>query len=269
MFCYQRVNYLSLPTILAMVMVTIFAPTMTNTNSFVVVVSAQQATSVNASVTIVAIDITIDGDVDVNGNGTSLDLDEEAEEGLDGEELEIEVEVDEEEEGVDVNEVNNLDEECFSIVDLVCGSDDFETLCSLVSTYSGLVAELVNNESTWTVFAPTDEAFATLTGDADDPAATLSNSLSDSQLKKILMFHMVENQKIYSNDFSCESDAPTNLIGMYNGKNARIKCTRKDGTRIPYGIKGGGNDSPSEFGEVDIDAACNGVIHVINDVLLY
>jgi len=151
----------------------------------------------------------------------------------------------------------------------VCGSDDFETLCSLVSTYSGLVAELVNNESTWTVFAPTDEAFATLTGDADDPAATLSNSLSDSQLKKILMFHMVENQKIYSNDFSCESDAPTNLIGMYNGKNARIKCTRKDGTRIPYGIKGGGNDSPSEFGEVDIDAACNGVIHVINDVLLY
>jgi len=61
----------------------------------------------------------------------------------------------------------------------------------------------------------------------------------------------------------------TNLIGMYNGKNARIKCTRKDGTRIPYGIKGGGNDSPSEFGEVDIDAACNGVIHVINDVLLY
>merc|ERR1719162_2197532 len=136
--------------------------------------------------------------------------------------------------------------------------------------YSGLVSELSDNDSEWTVFAPTDEAFAALTGDATDPVATLAESLSSSQLKKILMFHLVEDRKIYSTDFSCRSGAPLNLIEMYNGKNARIKCSRTDGTTTPYGIKGGENDSPSEFLEVDIDdAVCNGVIHVIDQVLLY
>merc|ERR1712238_53225 len=102
------------------------------------------------------------------------DDDVEEEEELDGD--------DDDEDDDDVNEDNET--ECSSIVDLACGSDDFTILCSLLSLYSGLVAELSDEDREWTVFAPTDEAFAVLTGEATDPTATLVESLSSSQLKK-------------------------------------------------------------------------------------
>merc|ERR1711935_1138966 len=39
-------------------------------------------------------------------------------------------------------------------------------------------------------------------------------------------------------------------------------------TDVPYGIKGGGNDKPANFVDVDIQAS-DGYVHVIDNVLFY
>ena len=136
----------------------------------------------------------------------------------------------------------------------MCGSDDFETLCSLVSKFDVLSSSL--SSGNWTFFAPNDDAFASFDEDVLD-------GLSDNRLKKILLFHAVEGEEIYAGDLSCQQSDDSNLIEMANEKDTRVKC--KNG--IPYGIKGAGNEVPVEFTEVDIKA-CNGVIHVVDGVLL-
>ena len=51
---------------------------------------------------------------------------------------------------------------------------------------------------------------------------------------------------------------------MANGSDTRIKCTKK----VPYGIKGGANDEPATFIDVDMEAS-DGVVHIIDNVLFY
>jgi len=148
------------------------------------------------------------------------------------------------------------EEECSSIVELACGVDDFSTLCSLLSSFTGLVDDLSGGE--WTVFAPTNDAFAQLEIELDGDLDSISNGF----LKKILLFHTINGQRLYADDMSCKSEE--NLFEMSNGKDARIKC--KNGT--PFGIKGGGNSIPAEFIDVDVEA-CNGIIHTIESVLLF
>merc|ERR1712241_1256342 len=106
--------------------------------------------------------------------------------------------------------------------------------------------------------APNDEAFTEL-----DNAVDGLDNIEDDILCGILTFHMVSGQEIHSSDLSCES-GPSSLIRMANGVTARIKCTK--GT--PYGIKGGGNDVPANFIDVDMEAS-DGVVHVIDNVLFY
>merc|ERR1712021_205399 len=79
----------------------------------------------------------------------------------------------------------------------------------------------------------------------------------------IFAFHLTEGI-IHTDDFDCVSGDCT-LIEMTNGFNARVKC---DIRGRPYGIEGGGNDKPANFTEVDI-VAPNGVIHIIDEVLVY
>merc|ERR1712194_121650 len=116
-----------------------------------------------------------------------------------------------------------IDEECVSIVDLACGSDDFETLCSLVSKFDKLASSL--SSGTWTVFAPNDEAFASLVGDGDGDDLLDVDGISDSKLKKLLLFHAVEGTEFHAGDLSCQSNS--NLIEMSNGKDVRVKCKNR------------------------------------------
>jgi transforming growth factor-beta-induced protein len=141
--------------------------------------------------------------------------------------------------------------------ELVCGVDDFSTLCSLLSSFSGLVDDL--SSGSWTVFAPTNAAFERL----NDEVKGGLQGIDDGLLKRILLFHTVNGQKIYAGDLSCMT-GDKSLISMSNGKDARIKCNNG----IPFGIKGNGNEEPVEFAEVDVEA-CNGIIHIIDNVLLF
>lgn len=109
----------------------------------------------------------------------------------------------------------------------------------------------------WTLFAPNDNAFERLELEYGGLQAFIERG--NNSLLEVLRFHAVDGKKLYANDLKC--DVGDSLITMANGKPTRTKCD-------PFGQKGGKNNDPAIFNEIDIEA-CNGIIHIIEDVLLY
>jgi transforming growth factor-beta-induced protein len=132
-----------------------------------------------------------------------------------------------------------------NIVQVAAGAKTFNTLLT-AATKAGL-AEALQSDGPFTVFAPTDEAFAKL------PAGTLENLLkpeNKEQLAKIVKYHVLSG-RVYSPAAMKANDAGT-LAGQdvrFSRKNDALYI---DNARILA---------------TDIDAA-NGVIHVIDAVIL-
>ena len=130
-----------------------------------------------------------------------------------------------------------------SIVDIAVADGRFETLVAAVGA-AGL-AETLSNEGPFTVFAPTDEAFAKL------PEGTVDALLADiPALTDILLYHVVEGAVLAEDVVSLE-EAKTLL-----GENVSI--------RVEEGIVYI-NDAQVILADI---IAENGVIHVIDTVLL-
>jgi uncharacterized surface protein with fasciclin (FAS1) repeats len=128
------------------------------------------------------------------------------------------------------------------IVDTAVNAGSFSTLVSAVKA-AGLV-ETLKGAGPFTVFAPTDEAFAKL------PAGTVEGLLKDlPKLKKILTYHVVAG-KVMAADVVKLTSAKT-----VEGSNVKIDAS--------HGVKV--NDSTVVTPDV---AADNGVIHIIDTVLL-
>ena len=129
------------------------------------------------------------------------------------------------------------------IVDTAVGAGSFNTLVTAVKA-AGLV-ETLKGKGPFTVFAPTDEAFAKL------PKATLDGLLADKQaLTKVLLYHVVAGN-VMAKDVVKLTEAKT-----VQGSTAKI--TVKDG-----GVK------VDNANVVKTDIECtNGVIHVIDTVIL-
>jgi len=137
-------------------------------------------------------------------------------------------------------------EEKNTIVDIAVADGRFTTLVAAV-TAADLV-ETLSGEGPFTVFAPTDDAFAAL------PAGTLDSLLlpeNKQQLTDILLYHVVSG-KVMAADVVTLTSAPTVL-----GKDVTV--TVKDGKVFL-------NDTVQVI-ITDIEAS-NGVIHVIDAVLL-
>lgn len=131
-----------------------------------------------------------------------------------------------------------------TIVDIAVGAGDFNTLVAAV-TAAGLV-ETLQGEGPFTVFAPTDAAFAAL------PEGTVEALLEDpaGDLTKILLYHVVAG-KVLSSDLSDGLTAET-----------------MQGASITVGITDGVvTINGATVVAADIEAS-NGVIHVIDTVLL-
>ncbi|WP_146571101.1 fasciclin domain-containing protein [Botrimarina hoheduenensis] len=131
------------------------------------------------------------------------------------------------------------------IVDTAIENGSFSTLVAAVQA-AGLV-ETLQGDGPFTVFAPTNEAFAKL------PAGTIDNLLkpeSKDQLVAILTYHVVPG-KVMAADAVSLSEAPT-----VNGKAAPIAVS--NGT-----VTIGG----ATVTATDIECT-NGVIHVIDSVML-
>lgn len=130
------------------------------------------------------------------------------------------------------------------IVDIAAGSEDFETLVAAVSA-AGLV-DTLKGEGPFTVFAPTDDAFAAL------PAGTVEELLkpeNKDQLVAILTYHVVPG-KVMSTDLSDDMMAAT-----------------VQGGDIAIDLDSGVMVNDANVVTADIEAS-NGVIHVIDKVIL-
>ena len=131
------------------------------------------------------------------------------------------------------------------IVDIAAGNEDFSTLVAAV-TAAGLV-DTLKSEGPFTVFAPTNAAFAAL------PAGTVESLLEEEnrdQLVKILTYHVVPG--------AITSDQ---LAGQcLNVETVQGQTVHVNGTS---GVKV--NDSTVVLADV---IASNGVIHAIDKVLL-
>jgi len=131
-----------------------------------------------------------------------------------------------------------------TIVGIVLQEDgEFDVLQAAV-VRAGLV-EALNGTKQYTVFAPTDAAFVTTLGVANEAAAIDAvNSLDLDTLRNILLFHVMDGRRNSNSVLA----APAYV--MLNGS----KLTREQ-------------LSAAGLGATDISAS-NGIVHVINHVLM-
>lgn len=131
------------------------------------------------------------------------------------------------------------------IVDVAVAAGDFDTLAAALDAAD--LIDTLKGDGPFTVFAPTDEAFAKL------PAGTLDSLLkpeNKDDLIAILTYHVVPG-KVLAEDVVKLSEAPT-----VNGKDLTIKL---ESSNVLI-------DQATVL-KTDI-AASNGVIHVIDTVML-
>ena len=131
------------------------------------------------------------------------------------------------------------------IVDTAVSAGSFDTLVAAVQA-AGLV-ETLKGDGPYTVFAPTDEAFAAL------PAGTVENLLKPENkeaLIGVLTYHVVPG-KVMSSDIAGKKLAAATVQG------SKLDVNATSGVMI--------NDAKVVQADVVAD---NGVIHVIDKVLL-
>ena len=131
------------------------------------------------------------------------------------------------------------------IVDVAVGAGTFNTLVAAVSAAD--LVETLQSDGPFTVFAPTDEAFAAL------PEGTVENLLkpeNKDQLVSILTYHVVP-AKVMSTDIA--------------GKKASVLTV--EGDRLSVNARNGVKVDGAKVVAADI-VATNGVIHVIDKVLI-
>ena len=140
--------------------------------------------------------------------------------------------------------VNTMIAQDKNIVELAVGTESLSTLVTAVKA-AGLV-ETLTGEGPFTVFAPTNEAFAAL------PEGTLESLLkpeNKQQLIDVLTYHVV-GAKVMSTDLSDGMSAAT-----VQGENINVDLS--SGVKI----------NEANVAAADIKAS-NGVVHVIDKVIL-
>lgn len=130
------------------------------------------------------------------------------------------------------------------IVDTAVAAGSFNTLVAAVQA-AGLV-DTLKGPGPFTVFAPTDDAFAKL------PEGTVENLLKPENkdtLVAILTYHVVPG-KVMSGD-------------LQDG----MKAATVQGSEVTIGLTGGARVNDANIVQADIEAS-NGVIHVIDSVIM-
>ncbi|MCE6952159.1 fasciclin domain-containing protein [Cereibacter sphaeroides] len=130
------------------------------------------------------------------------------------------------------------------IVDTATAAGSFSTLLAAAEA-AGLV-ETLKGDGPYTVFAPTDAAFAAL------PKGTVEDLLkpeNKAKLTEILTYHVVPGE-VMSSDLT---------EGM--------KAATVEGGELTVSLEGGPKVNGIAISQPDVDAS-NGVIHVIDGVLM-
>jgi len=130
-----------------------------------------------------------------------------------------------------------------NLVDTAVAAGQFNTLVAAVKA-AGL-ADTLATGGPFTVFAPTDAAFAKL------PAGTVESLLADPDtLRSILLYHVVPG-KVYASDV-------VNLSSATTAQGSDVKIHAENGSVMVDNAK---------VVATDIESS-NGVIHVIDTVIL-
>ena len=128
------------------------------------------------------------------------------------------------------------------IVDIAVGNDNFKTLVAAVQAAD--LVDVLKSEGPFTVFAPTDDAFAKL------PPGTITTLVQNPpQLARILKFHVVAG-KLMKADL-----AKVSSVESVEGSPISIDCSDA------FEVK----NSTVIMEDIEAD---NGVIHVIDNVIL-
>lgn len=129
------------------------------------------------------------------------------------------------------------------IVDTAAEAGQFETLLAAAEA-AGLV-ETLKGDGPFTVFAPTDDAFAELGSTVDE----LLQPENSEQLTAILTYHVVSGS-VMSTDLEDDATAAT-----------------VEGSDVTFNLDDGPMVNDANIVTADV-AASNGVIHVIDKVLM-
>lgn len=144
-----------------------------------------------------------------------------------------------------------------TIVAIASGNENFSTLVSAVSA-AGLV-ETLKGEGPFTVFAPTNDAFAKV------PSATLTSLLKPENkkaLSNLLTYHVVSGEFMAAD-----------VVKAINDNKGKYSVTTVQGEKLTLSLKGDKvmiTDSKGGKATVvmaDVDAS-NGVIHAIDKVVM-
>lgn len=138
------------------------------------------------------------------------------------------------------------------IVETAVSAGQFRTLVTAAQT-ANLVGAL-KGPGPMTVFAPNDDAFALL------PAGTVQNLLKDpAALAKVLTYHVVAGRVSAADALKLTEGGKTVAVETLNG--AKLQVSSGGLLRKKVHVNG------AEVTAADIPAS-NGVIHVVNRVLL-
>ncbi|NNU17648.1 fasciclin domain-containing protein [Parvularcula sp. ZS-1/3] len=144
-----------------------------------------------------------------------------------------------------------------TIVGVAAGVEDFATLVAAVKAAD--LVDTLNSDGPFTVFAPTNAGFESL---PEGTVETLLKPENKSALQMVLTYHVVAG-KVKAKD----------LVKLIRENDGEAVVTTVEGTELTARIKDGGVVLEDAAGgminvvKTDI-AASNGVIHVIDGVLL-
>lgn len=131
-----------------------------------------------------------------------------------------------------------------NIVELAVATDFLSTLVAAVK--AGGLVDVLQGDGPFTVFAPTNEAFAAL------PAGTVEELLkpeNKDKLVAVLTYHVIPG-KVMSSDLK---------------EGAKVKTV--NGAEVSISLAGGAKVNNAKVTAADIEAK-NGVVHVIDRVIL-
>jgi len=162
------------------------------------------------------------------------------------------------------------------VPEVVCSDERLETLCTAVSALPDLAAKLAQQDLVYTIFAPTDEAFAAL------PDGSLDALVADpAALENLILLHTIVGfTPICSEDLRC-----ANIMYMANGQNSKTACSFADDgspqgddatgepgeepTAVFQKGKGNGSSKGNMPKIIGPDTrANNGVLHIVDNVIL-
>jgi len=145
---------------------------------------------------------------------------------------------------------------CQPVHDIICNQSILSTLCELLFTTYPVVGETIS-KGEWTVFAPDNTAFENI--------GSSLLELSNKKISRIVYFHASSEGIYFPWDLQC-----TEKMLMASGDYSRTSCEKNDDGVDELYQKGNGNYKLDLIPKLELPSlrACNGIVHILDAVML-